>query len=75
MLKDKKLLGARVLERADADARVRVFLAESGLDAADGSTRRALLLLDEAQVERHRLARQDQMQIARGIRENGASRT
>lgn len=56
MLQEKKLLGARVVERDELASATEAFLEESGLQLAQGSIRQALLLLDDAQAERSRLA-------------------
>ena len=73
MLQDKKLLDARTTERDKSDAELRALLERYGLESADGSIRQALLLLDDAQEMRTRLAEQRQRAMAQEMRESAVT--
>lgn len=73
MLQDKKLLDARIAERDQLDAQLQALLARYGLEVADGSIRQALLLLDDAQEARARMAERRQRAMAQEMHESSAS--
>ncbi len=73
MLQDKKLLDARIAERDQLDAELQALLARYGLEVADGSIRQALLLLDDAQEARARMAERRQRAMAQEMHESSAS--
>ena len=73
MLQDKKLLDARIAERDQLDAELQALFARYGLEGADGSIRQALLLLDDAQEARARMAERRQRAMAQEMHESSAS--
>lgn len=73
MLQDKKLLDARIAERDQLDAELQALFARYGLEVADGSIRQALLLLDDAQEARARMAERRQRAMAQEMHESSAS--
>ena len=73
MLQDKKMLDARMEERDKLDADLKALMSRYGLDAADGSIRQALLLLDDAQEVRARMAEQRQRAMAHEMHRSSAS--
>ena len=73
MLQDKKLLDARIAERDQLDAELQALLARYGLEVADGSIRQALLLLDDAQEARARMAERRQRAMAQEMHESSAN--
>ena len=73
MLQDKKLLDARIAERDQLDAELQALFARYGLKGADGSIRQALLLLDDAQEARARMAERRQRAMAQEMHESSAS--
>ena len=68
MVQDQKKLEAAERAKADVDDRVRVFLGDSGLGAAEGSIRQARALLDDARDERSRLSLENQRLSALAMR-------
>ncbi len=73
MLQDKKLLDARTAERDKLDADLRTLLDRNGLGPANGSVRQALLLLDDAQEARTRIAEQRHRAMAQEMHESAAN--
>ena len=73
MLQDKKLLDARVAERDAFEAELKSLLERNGLGSADGSIRQALLLLDDAQEARARMAEQRHRAMAHEMHESAAN--
>ncbi len=73
MLQDKKLLDARMAERDELDATLQSLLDKNGLGAAEGSVRQALLLLDDAQEARARVAERRQRAMAQEMHESAAN--
>ena len=74
MLQDKKLLDARMAEKDELDAELQALFDRVGLHAANGSIRQAQLLLDDAQVERTRMAEQRQRAMAHEMHESMATK-
>ena len=74
MLQDKKLLDARIAEKDELDAELNAMLEHSGLQGADGSIRQALLMLDDAQEARARMAEHRQSAMAHEMRKSAASK-
>lgn len=68
MLQDKKLYEQLASDAARADDRVREYLGEVGLGAAEGSLRRARQLLDEASAARSARQTAEQRRKAREVR-------
>ena len=73
MLQDKKLLDARVAERDAFEADLKSLLESNGLASADGSIKQALLLLDDAQEARARMAEQRHRAMAHEMHESAAN--
>lgn len=73
MLQGKKLLDARVAERDAFESDLASILELNGLDAADGSIKQALLLLDDAQEARARMAEQRHRAMAHEMHESAAN--
>lgn len=73
MLQDKKLLNASAAEKDKLDADLQALLKRNGLEAANGSIRQALLLLDDAQKARARMAERRQRAMANEMHESSAS--
>ena len=74
MLQDKKLLNARMAERDALEAELKSLLERNGLGSADGSIKQALLLLDDAQEARARMAEQRHRAMAHEMHESAANK-
>ncbi len=68
MVQDQKKLEAAERAKDHVDDRVRAFLDDSGLGAAEGSIRQARALLDDAREERSRLSLENQRLSALSMR-------
>ncbi len=73
MLQDKKLLEGRLKEKEELDNKLNALFKRYGLESADGSIRQALLLLDDAQEARARMAERRQRAMAHEMHESSAN--
>ena len=73
MLQDKKLLNARMAEKDALEAELAALRERSGLGSSDGSIKQSLMLLDDAQEARARMAEQRNRAMAQEMHESAAN--